>query len=136
MSGGGGGGGGGGGDGAGPSQPNPTGLVPTKSQKGRRKISLPWFRQTSVTSAHAPLSRQHTIDSPGSFRFFRQPSSAPQVLYPVYIYTFHRINNAIVTTCNYGRIKTGFSSICFAFAGRCHRDDLGGGRIHGHTGHQ
>lgn len=47
------------------------GLLPTKSQKGRRKISLPWFRQNSVSGQHVALSRQHTIDSPGSFRFFR-----------------------------------------------------------------
>lgn len=51
------------------------GLLPTKSQKAKRKISLPWFRQNSVTTPHPPLSRQHTIDSPGSFRFFRQLSS-------------------------------------------------------------
>lgn len=55
------------------------GLLPTKSQKGKRKISLPWFRQTSVSSPKAGLSRQHTIDSPGSFRFFRQPSNSYQV---------------------------------------------------------
>lgn len=55
------------------------GLLPTKSQKGRRKISLPWFRQNSVSSPHAGLSRQHTIDSPGSFRFFRQSSNNFQV---------------------------------------------------------
>lgn len=53
----------------------PQGLLPTKSQKSRRKISLPWFRQNSVTNPKAALSRQHTIDSPGSFRFFRQPST-------------------------------------------------------------
>lgn len=41
------------------------------SKKSGRKISLPWFRQSSVTS-HATLARQHTIDSPGSFRFFRK----------------------------------------------------------------
>lgn len=55
--------------------PQPPGLLPTKSQKSRRKISLPWFRQNSVTNPRAALSRQHTIDSPGSFRFFRQPST-------------------------------------------------------------
>lgn len=55
------------------------GLLPTKSQKGRRKISLPWFRQNSVSAPHAGLSRQHTIDSPGSFRFFRQSSNNYQV---------------------------------------------------------
>lgn len=41
------------------------------TKKSGRKISLPWFRQSSVTS-HATLARQHTIDSPGSFRFFRK----------------------------------------------------------------
>lgn len=56
----------------------PPGLLPTKSQKSRRKISLPWFRQNSVSNPRAALSRQHTIDSPGSFRFFRQPSSSFQ----------------------------------------------------------
>lgn len=55
--------------------PQPQGLLPTKSQKSRRKISLPWFRQNSVSNPRAALSRQHTIDSPGSFRFFRQPSN-------------------------------------------------------------
>lgn len=58
-----------------PPLPPPQGLLPTKSQKSRRKISLPWFRQNSVSSPRAALSRQHTIDSPGSFRFFRQPST-------------------------------------------------------------
>lgn len=57
----------------------PEGLVPTKSQKSRRKISLPWFRQNSVSNPKAALSRQHTIDSPGSFRFFRQSSNSTQV---------------------------------------------------------
>lgn len=41
-----------------------------KSSKGGRKISLPWFRQTSVQQSHAALSRQHTIDTPGSFRSY------------------------------------------------------------------
>ncbi|KAF4519124.1 hypothetical protein B566_EDAN007397 [Ephemera danica] len=53
-------------------------------EKSRRKISLPWFRQGSCSGAHPTLSRQHTIDSPGSFlhsRFLRgkQPSS-PQTV--------------------------------------------------------
>lgn len=51
-------------------------LMPSKSQKSRRKISLPWFRQNSVSTPKVALSRQHTIDSPGSFRFFRQPSTS------------------------------------------------------------
>lgn len=38
-----------------------------KQHKSRRKISLPWFRQSSVSAPHATLSRQHTIDTPGSF---------------------------------------------------------------------
>lgn len=61
-----------------PGKPS-SGFFSTKSQKGRRKISLPWFRQNSVSSPHAALSRQHTIDSPGSFRFFRQASNNIQV---------------------------------------------------------
>lgn len=68
------------------------GLLPTKSQKGRRKISLPWFRQNSVSSPHAGLSRQHTIDSPGSFRFFRQSSNNFQVvLFDVLLFHFRRL---------------------------------------------
>ncbi|ALC42942.1 trio [Drosophila busckii] len=47
----------------------------SQPRKSRRKISLPWFRQSSVSS-HGVLSRQHTIDTPSSFRFFRQPSSS------------------------------------------------------------
>ncbi|XP_030560758.1 triple functional domain protein isoform X2 [Drosophila novamexicana] len=46
-----------------------------QQRKSRRKISLPWFRQSSVSS-HGTLSRQHTIDTPSSFRFFRQPSNS------------------------------------------------------------
>ncbi|KAJ8737326.1 hypothetical protein PYW07_000597 [Mythimna separata] len=38
-----------------------------KQHKSRRKISLPWFRQSSVSAPHAMLSRQHTIDTPSSF---------------------------------------------------------------------
>ena len=41
-----------------------------KTNKGGRKISLPWFRQNSVQQSHAALSRQHTIDTPGSFRSY------------------------------------------------------------------
>lgn len=39
----------------------------SKQHKSRRKISLPWFRQSSVSVPHAALSRQHTIDTPSSF---------------------------------------------------------------------
>ena len=35
--------------------------------KARRKISLPWFRQSSFV-ANFPLFRQHTIDTPRGFR--------------------------------------------------------------------
>lgn len=45
-------------------------LITMKTAKGGRKISLPWFRQSSVTQSHAALSRQHTIDTPGSFRSY------------------------------------------------------------------
>lgn len=45
-------------------------LLTMKTSKGGRKISLPWFRQTSVQQSHAALSRQHTIDTPGSFRAY------------------------------------------------------------------
>lgn len=50
-----------------------------KSAKGGRKISLPWFRQSSVQQSHAALSRQHTIDTPGSFRSYVSPSQKAQV---------------------------------------------------------
>uniref|UniRef100_A0A182JEN1 SH3 domain-containing protein n=1 Tax=Anopheles atroparvus TaxID=41427 RepID=A0A182JEN1_ANOAO len=64
------GGGGAGVDGDGQGQPK--GLSSTGStKKSGRKISLPWFRQSSVPS-RAALARQHTIDSPGSFQFFRK----------------------------------------------------------------
>ena len=66
--------GGGGGDveGADRSSAKGGGLSSTGStKKSGRKISLPWFRQSSVPS-HAALARQHTIDSPGSFQFFRK----------------------------------------------------------------
>lgn len=45
-------------------------LLTMKTAKGGRKISLPWFRQSSVQQSHAALSRQHTIDTPGSFRTY------------------------------------------------------------------
>jgi len=43
----------------------------TASSKPRRKISLPWFRQSSF-SPHSALTRQHTIDVPavGKYRSF------------------------------------------------------------------
>lgn len=44
-----------------------------KSARSGRKISLPWFRQNSLTSS-AALTRQHTIDSPGSYRYVKQIS--------------------------------------------------------------
>lgn len=66
----------------------PTGLLPTKSQKSRRKISLPWFRQNSTTNPRAALSRQHTIDSPGSFRLFRQSSNNYKVIIRVIFFNY------------------------------------------------
>lgn len=42
-------------------------MVPvSKSTKSRRKISMPWFRQSSfgMTIAKLRLSRQHTIAAP------------------------------------------------------------------------
>lgn len=42
--------------------------VTPKQHKSRRKISLPWFRQNSVSAPHSALSRQHTIDTPSSFQ--------------------------------------------------------------------
>lgn len=37
---------------------------PEMASSGRRKISLPWFRQSTTPQ----LTRQHTIDTPGSFQ--------------------------------------------------------------------
>ncbi|KAF7275280.1 hypothetical protein GWI33_012015 [Rhynchophorus ferrugineus] len=54
-----------------------SGATTTKSQKAKRKISLPWFRQGSVSNQHPALTRQHTIDTPSSFQarlLRRQPS--------------------------------------------------------------
>lgn len=45
-----------------------------KPIKNRRKISLPWGRQSSVAK-NLGLSRQHTIDTPNSFRLFSRQSS-------------------------------------------------------------
>jgi len=42
--------------------------VAAADKSHRRKISLPWFRQTSTSTAAAALARQHTIDIPGSYR--------------------------------------------------------------------
>lgn len=46
--------------------------------KNRRKISLPWGRQSSIAK-NLGLSRQHTIDTPSSFRIFRQSSNKLKV---------------------------------------------------------
>ena len=71
-------GGGGGGGGGGTTAT----AVATIAQKAKRKISLPWFRQSSVTPPHPALARQHTIDTPGSFhaRLLRLQPSLSQVL--------------------------------------------------------
>lgn len=49
-----------------------------QKQKNRRKISLPWGRQSSIAK-NLGLSRQHTIDTPSSFRIFRQSSNKIKV---------------------------------------------------------
>lgn len=56
-----------------------------KSARSGRKISLPWFRQNSLTSSSA-LSRQHTIDSPGSYRYFKQVSENNAKVYDCAFY--------------------------------------------------
>lgn len=69
----------------GPSSPSG---MPPKSQKSKRKISLPWFRQGSVAKAHPALTRQHTIDTPSSFqaRLLRsQPSQSALVNITYYL---------------------------------------------------
>lgn len=49
-----------------------------QKQKNRRKISLPWGRQSSIAK-NLGLTRQHTIDTPSSFRIFRQSSNKLKV---------------------------------------------------------
>jgi hypothetical protein len=60
---------------------SPAGKPSTIAQKAKRKISLPWFRQSSVTPPHPALARQHTIDTPSSFhaRLLRLQPSLSQV---------------------------------------------------------
>lgn len=55
--------------------------VQTMAQKAKRKISLPWFKHSSVQAPHPALSRQHTIDTPSSFhaRLLRLQPSISQV---------------------------------------------------------
>jgi hypothetical protein len=47
----------------GSSPPTPTSSLPKKSSKSRRKISMPWFRQSSfgMSLARLRLPKQHTI---------------------------------------------------------------------------
>lgn len=90
------------------STPQATGLLPTKSQKSRRKISLPWFRQNSITNPRAALSRQHTIDSPGSFRFFRQPSANYQnqvTIFTMLLQLLRKIYSKIQIICIHKQIR-------------------------------
>lgn len=63
---------------------SPAGKPATMAQKAKRKISLPWFRQSSVTPPHPTLARQHTIDTPSSFhaRLLRLQPSLSQVTRP------------------------------------------------------
>lgn len=51
----------------------------SKASKPRRKISLPWFRQSSF-SPHSALTRQHTIDVPGTGKYRSFDRSASQVV--------------------------------------------------------
>lgn len=48
--------------------------VAAADKSHRRKISLPWFRQASASTAAAALARQHTIDTPSSYR--HRPTAA------------------------------------------------------------
>lgn len=58
---------------------SPTATTATNPKpKNRRKISLPWGRQSSIAK-NLGLSRQHTIDTPSSFRIFRQSSDKLKV---------------------------------------------------------
>lgn len=67
-----------------------SGVLP-KTQKSKRKISLPWFRQGSVAKSHPALTRQHTIDTPSSFQarlLRRQPSQSALVIVTFFIIIF------------------------------------------------
>lgn len=59
-------------------------LLTMKTAKGGRKISLPWFRQSSVQPPHAALSRQHTIDT-GQLRSFFGSKKLQVVVLPLSI---------------------------------------------------
>ncbi|VEN42476.1 unnamed protein product [Callosobruchus maculatus] len=88
----------------GPSKGGGGGLQP--QQKSKRKISLPWFRQSSVAKNHPMLTRQHTIDTPGSFQarlLKRQPSQSamtgaqPEMTWVVSDYTAASTSELSVT---------------------------------------
>jgi len=70
-----------------PAEATTTTAATTQQRKPRRKISLPWFRQSSTVGNHGALSRQHTIDTPSSFRFFRQPSNSGFKVKPIPTFT-------------------------------------------------
>lgn len=55
-------------------------ILTMKSVKGR-KISLPWFRQSSVQKSHAALSRQHTIDNCTAKSFEGSKNLQVQILF-------------------------------------------------------
>lgn len=60
------------GAGASKEPPNRFSSTNKSARSSGRKISLPWFRQNSLNAS--ALARQHTIDSPGSYRYVKQIS--------------------------------------------------------------
>ncbi|KAK3932145.1 Methionine aminopeptidase 2-1 [Frankliniella fusca] len=87
-----------GGQGPGGGGGSPAAGPKTQGSKSRRKISLPWFRQNSLTPGRAFLTRQHTIDTPSAFQarlLNRQPSHAQCSAQPS-LHTFALLLSAAV----------------------------------------
>jgi len=61
--------------------------VAAADKSHRRKISLPWFRQASMSTVVAALARQHTIDTPGSYRHRSTASRSSAATASVQVYT-------------------------------------------------
>lgn len=60
--------------------------VAAADKSHRRKISLPWFRQASTSTVAAALARQHTIDTPGSYRHRSTASRSSAATASVQVY--------------------------------------------------
>lgn len=94
-----------------------------KQTKSRRKISLPWFRQSSVSAPHAALSRQHTIDTPGSFHArllntnrqrqvnARRPALHFAVVHAAHCTTLHAADNSRIAESSPARYTRNYIQI-------------------------